>query len=108
MSARRPQPQAPRPPLAARPALIIPACRRDQVALAVAAVATLIYKRHTERPRRPWLVWFFDATKQAFAGAAANAPSVQCRAAPFVQCRAAASVQCRAWGEAYSPVSRAP
>jgi hypothetical protein len=34
----------------------------------VAAVATLIYKRHTELPRRPWLVWFFDATKQAFAG----------------------------------------
>jgi len=39
-----------------------------QVALAVAAIATLIYKRHTERPRRPWLVWFFDASKQAFAG----------------------------------------
>jgi len=39
-----------------------------QVCLAVAAIATLIYKRHTERPRRPWLVWFFDATKQAFAG----------------------------------------
>lgn len=39
-----------------------------QVGLAVAAVATLIYKRHTERPRRPWIVWAFDATKQAYAG----------------------------------------
>jgi len=41
----------------------------SQLALAVAAIATLVYKRHSERPRRPWLVWFFDATKQAFSGA---------------------------------------
>jgi len=27
-----------------------------------------VYKRSTERPRRPWVVWFFDASKQAFAG----------------------------------------
>jgi len=39
-----------------------------QVALAVAAVVTLIYKRHSERPRRPWIVWAFDTTKQAYAG----------------------------------------
>ena len=39
-----------------------------QVALAVSAIGTLIYKRSTERPRRPWIVWFFDTSKQAFAG----------------------------------------
>jgi len=39
-----------------------------QIGLAAAAIATLVVKRHTERPRRPWLVWFFDASKQAFAG----------------------------------------
>lgn len=39
-----------------------------QVGLAVTAVCTLVYKRHNERPRRPWLVWAFDASKQAFAG----------------------------------------
>jgi hypothetical protein len=39
-----------------------------QSGLAVAAIGTLIYKRSTERPRRPWVVWFFDASKQAFAG----------------------------------------
>ena len=36
-----------------------------QIGLAAAAIATLVVKRHTERPRRPWLVWFFDASKQA-------------------------------------------
>ena len=35
-----------------------------QAALAVAAIATLVYKRQTERPRRDWKVWFFDASKQ--------------------------------------------
>ena len=39
-----------------------------QFALAVAAIGTLVYKRSTERPRRPWIVFFFDASKQAFAG----------------------------------------
>ena len=39
-----------------------------QLGLAVSAIATLVYKRAVERPRRPWLVWFFDASKQAFAG----------------------------------------
>ena len=39
-----------------------------QAGLMTAAIATLVYKRSTERPRRPWLVWFFDASKQAFAG----------------------------------------
>jgi len=39
-----------------------------QVGLMVSAIATLIYKRSAERPRRPWLVWFFDASKQGFAG----------------------------------------
>mmetsp|Transcript_22891 Transcript_22891/g.50039 ORF Transcript_22891/g.50039 Transcript_22891/m.50039 type:complete len:251 (-) Transcript_22891:654-1406(-) len=39
-----------------------------QAGLAIAAVLTLIYKRQTEQPRRPWIVWAFDASKQAFAG----------------------------------------
>ena len=39
-----------------------------QGGLAAAAVATLVYKRATERPRRPWVVWSMDASKQAFAG----------------------------------------
>lgn len=39
-----------------------------QVFLGIAALCTLVYKRHTERPRRPWIVWAFDASKQAFAG----------------------------------------
>ena len=39
-----------------------------QAGLAVSAVATLWYKRHTERPRRPLLIWSFDASKQAYAG----------------------------------------
>ena len=39
-----------------------------QCGLAAAAIMTLLYKRYTETPRRPWLVWFFDASKQAFAG----------------------------------------
>eukprot|EP00966_Prymnesium_polylepis_P196539 4554468-Prymnesium_polylepis.1 len=40
-----------------------------QVGLGVAAVATLLYKRMSERPQRQWIVWFFDASKQAWAGA---------------------------------------
>jgi len=39
-----------------------------QFGLATSAIATLAYKRATERPRRPWVVWAFDASKQAFAG----------------------------------------
>lgn len=39
-----------------------------QVGLVIASIATLVYKRHTERPKRTWLVWSFDASKQAFAG----------------------------------------
>ena len=40
-----------------------------QVGLGLAAISTLVYKRHHERPRRPWIVWIFDTTKQCFAGA---------------------------------------
>merc|ERR1712100_187898 len=36
--------------------------------LAVSAVGTLLYKRHTERHQRQLIVWFMDASKQAFAG----------------------------------------
>ena len=39
-----------------------------QAALATGAICTLVYKRTTETPQRPWLVWAFDASKQAFAG----------------------------------------
>ena len=39
-----------------------------QFALAAAAIGTLVYKRHSEKPQRPWRVWFFDASKQAYAG----------------------------------------
>ena len=39
-----------------------------QLGLAISAIATLAYKRATERPRRPLIVWAFDASKQAFAG----------------------------------------
>ena len=39
-----------------------------QCALAAAAIGTLVYKRHSEKPQRAWRVWFFDASKQAYAG----------------------------------------
>ena len=39
-----------------------------QMVLAAAAIGTLVYKRQTELPKRPWLVWAFDASKQAYAG----------------------------------------
>lgn len=35
-----------------------------QLSLAAICVLTLVYKRQTEVPRRDWLVWFLDATKQ--------------------------------------------
>lgn len=35
-----------------------------QLSLAAIALATLLYKRHLERPRRPWLVWTLDVSKQ--------------------------------------------
>eukprot|EP00586_Coscinodiscus_wailesii_P013890 CAMPEP_0172499920 /NCGR_PEP_ID=MMETSP1066-20121228/132399_1 /TAXON_ID=671091 /ORGANISM="Coscinodiscus wailesii, Strain CCMP2513" /LENGTH=302 /DNA_ID=CAMNT_0013273913 /DNA_START=21 /DNA_END=930 /DNA_ORIENTATION=+ len=39
-----------------------------QIFLALSGIATLVYKRQTELiPRRPWLVWFFDTSKQAYA-----------------------------------------
>lgn len=39
-----------------------------QVGLAVGAAGTLIYKKLVEEEPRPWLVWGFDASKQAFSG----------------------------------------
>eukprot|EP00324_Dicrateria_rotunda_P005554 CAMPEP_0206165658 /NCGR_PEP_ID=MMETSP1474-20131121/21121_1 /ASSEMBLY_ACC=CAM_ASM_001110 /TAXON_ID=97495 /ORGANISM="Imantonia sp., Strain RCC918" /LENGTH=81 /DNA_ID=CAMNT_0053569179 /DNA_START=367 /DNA_END=609 /DNA_ORIENTATION=- len=35
-----------------------------QLGLAIGAAGTLFYKRHFETPQRPWLVWFFDTSKQ--------------------------------------------
>ena len=40
-----------------------------QIGLAASAAGTLWYKRHVELPKRPLLVWSFDASKQAYAGA---------------------------------------
>jgi len=41
-----------------------------QVFMAVAAIATLLYKRHMETPpRRSWTVWSMDCSKQAYASA---------------------------------------
>mmetsp|Transcript_11207 Transcript_11207/g.38184 ORF Transcript_11207/g.38184 Transcript_11207/m.38184 type:complete len:286 (-) Transcript_11207:182-1039(-) len=34
--------------------------------LGVGALSTLLYKRQLEVPRRPRLIWFYDASKQAF------------------------------------------
>lgn len=39
-----------------------------QAGLIVAAMCTLAYKRRIEKPMRPWVVWAFDASKQAYAG----------------------------------------
>lgn len=35
-----------------------------QIFLGLVCMFTLIFKRHTENPRREWHVWFFDVTKQ--------------------------------------------
>lgn len=37
-----------------------------QVGLAAICFSVLLVKRWRESPRRPWLVWFFDLTKQVF------------------------------------------
>ena len=39
-----------------------------QVFLGGAATATLLYKRFAELEPRPWLIWYFDVSKQAFSG----------------------------------------
>lgn len=35
-----------------------------QAILGVIAFLTLVAKRYLEKPRRPWKIWFFDASKQ--------------------------------------------
>ena len=40
-----------------------------QAALGLLAVVSLVWKRYRERPRRPLLIWFFDASKQVFGSA---------------------------------------
>ena len=52
-----------------------------QAGLAVTGAATLIFKRYWERPQRPWLVWFFDVSKQMVSGHHRNAVDVAFRAA---------------------------
>jgi hypothetical protein len=37
-----------------------------QLVLGVTALMSLIYKRQTESPRRPFDVWFMDVSKQGF------------------------------------------
>lgn len=44
-----------------------------QLFLLIAAVSTLVYKRHREKPQRPWIIWIFDSSKQAFAGSLQHA-----------------------------------
>ena len=39
-----------------------------QFLLGVAAIASLVYKRHIERPQRPWIIWAFDVGKQLVGG----------------------------------------
>ncbi|KAJ2779212.1 hypothetical protein GGI15_003947 [Coemansia interrupta] len=39
-----------------------------QVLVGTLGFSTLIIKRHFERPRRPWLVWGFDVSKQMIGG----------------------------------------
>ncbi|KAJ2493817.1 hypothetical protein IWW37_000203 [Coemansia sp. RSA 2050] len=39
-----------------------------QVLVGTLGFSTLIIKRHFERPRRPWLVWGFDVSKQIIGG----------------------------------------
>ena len=35
-----------------------------QFLLAVLSLSVLVYKRHVERPRRTFIVWFMDSSKQ--------------------------------------------
>ncbi|TPX39484.1 hypothetical protein SeMB42_g06355 [Synchytrium endobioticum] len=49
--------------------LIGPFAVFTQVSLATLAFSSLLYKRHREKPKRPWVIWFFDTSKQAFAAA---------------------------------------
>jgi len=37
-----------------------------QGALGILALMSLVYKRHRERPQRPLLIWWYDASKQVF------------------------------------------
>ena len=39
-----------------------------QAALGVAAIGSLVYKRHVERPQRPWAIWGMDVGKQLVGG----------------------------------------
>ena len=39
-----------------------------QLSLVFAALGTLLYKRRIEKHKRPWVVWAFDTSKQAYAG----------------------------------------
>ena len=39
-----------------------------QISLVFAAIGTLLYKRRIAKHKRPWVVWAFDTSKQAYAG----------------------------------------
>jgi hypothetical protein len=39
-----------------------------QLLLGIAAIGSLLYKRHIEKPQRPWLIWAFDVGKQLVGG----------------------------------------
>lgn len=49
-----------------------------QSGLGASAMVTLAYKRATERPRRPLVVWAFDASKQGFAGVLQHGVNLGC------------------------------
>ncbi|KAH9833660.1 vacuolar membrane protein-domain-containing protein [Rhodofomes roseus] len=44
--------------------LLGPTALVTQGLMGVLVVASLIYKRHRESPRRPWRIWLFDVSKQ--------------------------------------------
>ena len=39
-----------------------------QIFLGLVAISSLLYKRHIERPQRPWKIWGFDVGKQLVGG----------------------------------------
>ncbi|PJF17302.1 hypothetical protein PSACC_02834 [Paramicrosporidium saccamoebae] len=47
-----------------------------QCIVGVLAVSSLFFKRHIERPQRPWIVWFFDTSKQLLAAGAMHLVNV--------------------------------
>ena len=47
-----------------------------QATLAIICIGVLLFKRARERPQRPWIVWLFDVSKQAFSSTLQHAVNV--------------------------------